>query len=53
LYIISEIRKEMRKKAIKSTDLPVIEYVYADDTSKGNGKSAVHPRPGHKGSEGQ
>jgi len=43
----------MRKKATKRTDLPIIEYVYAGDTSKGNGKSTVHPRPGHEGSEGQ
>jgi hypothetical protein len=43
----------MRKKAIKSTDLPLIEYIYADDTSKCNGKSTFHPRPGHEGSEGQ
>jgi len=43
----------MRKKAIKSADLPIIEYVYADDTRKGKWKSTVHPRPGHEGSEGQ
>jgi len=39
----------MRKKEIKSTDLPIIVYVYADDTSKDNKKGTVHPRPGHKG----
>ena len=39
----------MRKKAIKSR----LQYGDTDDTSKGNGKGTVHPRPGHKGSEGQ
>jgi hypothetical protein len=38
---------------MKSTDLPIIEYVYADDTCKGNEKSTVHSRWGHKNSEGE
>jgi hypothetical protein len=49
--VISEIGKEIRKRAIKSTDLPIINCVYVDDTSKG--KVKVHPRPGHEGSGGE